>query len=360
MKTCESSRPRKWLKRLLIILLVFIIANPTVLMPAATVIIYESIFNRRYETLDYMEFSVSDFEDLRVERSDFDSQGQLLAGYKYSGAETAEPKGLVVLAHGLGGGGHNAYMPMINEFVSAGYLVFAYDAAGNDNSTGRVGGLPRGIVALDNAISHAKTLPEYSGLPIVLFGHSWGAFSSANVLNLHPDIRAAALISGFNESEDMLGFYSRSYVGGFADLTMPYLSLYERLKFGKEYTSISALSGFEATEAEILIVHSTDDGTVPPDCGYDDYLLEYSSDPRFTFIEYSDQGHVRLMYSAASDLAAEELNREFEVWLSDNGDREIAEVKAEFMAENLDLVLCFEPDPELVSAIVELYGSACK
>ena len=43
---------------------------------------------------------------------------------------TQPPKGVVVIAHGLGGGGQNTYMDLADYFTSNGYLVFAYDVTG--------------------------------------------------------------------------------------------------------------------------------------------------------------------------------------------------------------------------------------
>lgn len=74
-----------------------------------------------------MQFSAEGYENLEMKRSDFRSWGVTLASYKYS-KNNQEVKGVVVIAHGLGGGGHNTYMPFIDYFTSNGYYVFAYDA----------------------------------------------------------------------------------------------------------------------------------------------------------------------------------------------------------------------------------------
>jgi len=211
MSSIQSLKDKKQL--ILVSIISFILWIPLVFIPIVTVIVYESIFSFRYETLPWLEYSVSDFDGLKVERSDFESDGITLAGYKYS-KENTDSKGLVILAHGLGGGGHNTYMPFIYEFTSNGYSVFTYDARGNDESGGRsVGGLPQGVIDLDSAIRHTKEIDEYKGFPIFLFGHSWGAYSSATVLNIHPDIKAAVIIAGFNESEDMMKYQSEKILG---------------------------------------------------------------------------------------------------------------------------------------------------
>ena len=134
-------------KKIIIITLISVLlAIPLIVLPITTVIVYESIFGERYETISWMQFSVEDYEGLQMERSDFQSEDVTLAGYKYSKANQ-EIKGVVIIAHGLGGGGHNTYMPFIDYFTSNGYYVFAYDARGHDNSGGdAVEGLPQGII----------------------------------------------------------------------------------------------------------------------------------------------------------------------------------------------------------------------
>ena len=196
-----NKKRKKLLSRVLIILLVFVVSVPTVQLPAATVIIYESIFHRRYETAPWLGFELSDFPGLSCTELTFPAAGEELTGYFYTAGATAEnAKGIVIVSHGHGGGGQNSYMPFADAFADAGYLVFAYDAPGNDKSPGFVGGLPRGVMALSGAIDYVSSREELAGLPIMLFGHSWGAYSGANVLNLHPEIAAAAFVSGFNES----------------------------------------------------------------------------------------------------------------------------------------------------------------
>ena len=104
--------------------------------------VYKDNFGQRFETYEPTARSVDEFEGLNVEEYTFESdKGQKLAGYKYY--RETEPKGVVVLAHGFGGGGHNSYMNIADYFTTCGYVVFAYDATGNDKSEGEeVGGLP--------------------------------------------------------------------------------------------------------------------------------------------------------------------------------------------------------------------------
>ena len=301
-----AKKPLK--KKKIVIIALIVLAALAVISFAGGVIAYEMIFGVRYQTEPWMAFTASDYDGLLVERSDFDSQGVNLAGYKYS-REGMQPKGVVVIAHGLGSGGHSNFMPFIDIFTSNDYYVFSYDAHGNGESGGKsVEGLPQGLIDLDMAVRHAETIEEYAGLPFMLFGHSWGAYSSANALNMHPEIAAAVIIAGFNETENMLLHYGRQYAGPAAPLLMPVLELYERMKFGAEYTDLTGEEGMADTDARIMVIHSADDETVPFEYGYGIYCDAFSASDRFEFIRYEDRGHGYLFCSEEAGAYRDEIN----------------------------------------------------
>ena len=352
-------RTKRKAKAIIISVLCVILAIPLIVLPVTTIIVYESIFGERYETASWLEFSVEDYEGLQMERSDFQSEDVTLAGYKYS-KDNQEVKGVVIIAHGLGGGGHNTYMPFIDYFTSNGYYVFAYDARGNDNSGGdAVGGLPQGIISLDDALHHAVSIEEYQNLPFALFGHSWGGYSVGNVLYMHPEIKAAVILAGFNESEDLLEYQGQQLAGEGAKILTPYMALYERIKFGKEYTAISAIEGLTKTDAGIMIVHSKDDITVPTKYGYDKFYEAFGNDDRFEFVLYEDKGHDYLFYSEAAWAYREQLNADYKSYVEDNGREYSADTKEEFMNGYLDKKQCFEPDPVLMEQILNMFDTYC-
>ncbi len=346
-------------KCVLIILISILLSIPLIILPIVSVVVYESFFGTRYETASWMQFLVEDYDGLKMERSDFNSNDVTLAGYKYS-KEGQNVKGVVVISHGLGGGGHNTYMPFIDYFTSNGYYVFAYDARGNDNSGGdAVEGIPQGLIDLDNAVNHVATIDEYKTLPVTLFGHSWGGYAVGNLLNIHPEVKAAVIIAGFNEREDLLLYQGRQIAGVGADILLPYLKLYERIKFGKEYTSINALLGMDKTEAGIMVVHSKDDVTVPTNCGYDKFYEAYKNNSRFCFILYEDKGHDYLFYSESAWEYREQLNKDYKSYVEDNDREYNAETKEAFMEQYLDKEKCFEPDLALMEQIIEMFDKYC-
>ena len=330
-----------------------------VLMPAQTILIYNDNFGSRFETEEWMAYSLNDFDGLNVTECTFPSNdGQLLAGYRYS-KDGQQVKGVLVIAHGFGGGGHNTYMDIADYFASNGYLVFAYDATGNDKSEGdSVGGLPQGVIDLDYALRYVKQSEEYQGLPIVLFGHSWGGYCVGNVLNCHKDVRAAVLVAGFDRSADLFEQQGEALAGPVIKMFMPYFSLYEWLKFGK-YATYSVTGGFAASETNAMVLHSKDDETVLPENGYDKFYDEYNGNPRFCFIEYEDRGHDSVYYSLAAQQYKEQLNEDYKSFVEANGGEYSAELKAEFMEKNLDKEKCYEFDTDLMQRILDFYDQSC-
>lgn len=325
--------------------------------PIATVVIYDMVFGERCETAEWAVHNIDSYEGLELETCEFFSnKGVTLAGYKYS-KDTKLPKGVVVMTHGLGGGGHNFYLPVADCFASEGYLVFAFDITGNDNSGGdSVEGMAQGVSDLDCALNYVKSCEEYKGLPIMLFGHSWGAFSSGAVLNLHPDVSAVCMVSGFDKSSDLIYQQGQIIVGPFIDIFMPYVKLYERIKFG-DYASLTACEGFENSGARVMIIHSTDDTTVLAKNGYDIFYENHSSDERFVFLEFEDRGHSYILNSDEQRQYVKEFNKEFyEVF----GIEPDSETKTAYMKENVDFERYSQLDSELMADIIDFFDGALK
>ena len=276
----------------ILILVIFLVAPFTV-----GAILYDGVFGERYETAEFVKLRLEDFDGLKADRHEFTSNGgNKLVGYRYY-VDATEAKGVVVISHGLGGGGHNSYMDVAYYFAQRGYDVFAYDATGNDESEGKgVNGIPQGVADLSSAIDLLQEITELKDLPVMLWGHSWGGHCVSAVLNYHPEVKAVAAVAGFNRSGDLIKAQGRQMVGGFIGFMMPYVNSIERIKCGK-YSSANALDGFSNSACGVLIAHSSDDTTVPIEYGYDKYYKKYADDKRFEFIRYENKGHNNIIYS---------------------------------------------------------------
>lgn len=353
----DEMKTKKKTGKVLLIAVGILAAVLLIVLMGGSILIYESNFGERFETAQWLAYEPEDFEGLQMEQCYFPSNdGQMLAGYRYS-KEDQEVKGLVVLAHGLGGGGHNTYMDVADYFTSNGYLVFAYDCTGNDLSEGdSVGGMPQGVIDLDYALRYVKTVPEYTDLDVVLWGHSWGAYSAGSVLQFHPDVKAVVMVAGMNRSEDLIGYQGQLMAGDAVEMVLPFMMAYEGLKFG-DYASVSVMEGFEASDAAVMILHSRDDDTVPAEYGYDVFYEAYADDERFQFILFEDRGHNYLYNSEASEVYRDQINEDYAAYVESNGGEYNAEIKMEFMEQFLDKGEAFALDAELFSQILDFFDS---
>ena len=294
--------------------------------------IYNDNINQRYESYKPLMFKVEDFDGLKYTKYEFSSdKGQMLSGKLYSAG--SKQTGIIVVAHGFGGGGHNSYMDAINFFAQHGYYVFAYDATGNDESDGEgVGGFPQGVIDLDYAISFIKDSEKIPDLPIGLFGHSWGAYSASSVLTYHPEVKAVIAACGTNSSSDFFELGGKDEAGNFIDVMMPFIKIHEWINFGK-YARNTAMDGFKSSDASILVAHSEDDKNVPIQYGYDLYYEKYKNNPRFTFIRFKDRGH-SYFFDDRDNTYKEEFDHALEKWAQSlDYDSKAEENKERFMKD---------------------------
>lgn len=286
---------KRLLSLLLIILIIIVIVPLSLVIFTSTT--YDLIFNQRFETEAPFNYKIEEFEGLQRSNYEFESNNNdLLKGYLYYNSKNNIKIGTIIIAHGLGGGGHTSYMECIYYFVKNDFLVFTYDGTGNDESNGKnILGLPQQLIDLEYAINFYKNNFDY-GLPIFLFGHSWGGYAVSNVLNYVDNISGIVSVSGFNSSTDMIKCFGDKYVGIISSITIPFVKKHEYSLFG-EYSNSSAIQAFNKTTADILIIHSEDDEVVPIECGYNLYYQYFKDNERFSFIKYNDKGHSTIYYS---------------------------------------------------------------
>lgn len=292
-----------------ITLILFFFVIPLVV----SAIINNILFKKRSEINTDMLLKTTDFPNLLCEDVTFNSnKSDELHGYLYS-SETITPKGVVVYAHGYNAGGSNSTMMFANYFVNNNYYYFTYDITANGLSEGsNQRGLVQGVKDLDKAISCVKKMDKTKDYPIMLLGHSWGGYSVSAVLKFHPDVKAVCSLSGFNSAIDLMASTSRKKVGSFlTNASLPYLKLYERWVFGKDY-KLNAIDGFNSSKCNVLIIHSSDDNVIDMDYGYNKYYELYKDNPRFKFIKYENKGHGFMFLNDSARIMVEKYYEEKE------------------------------------------------
>lgn len=324
---------------------------------------YKDNFDISADSYEPLMLRVEDFDGLECTEYSFASdKGQMLAGYLYSNGD--DQCGIVIMAHGFGGGGHNSYMDAADYFAKNGYYVFAYDATAMDKSEGEgLGGVPQGVIDLDHAISFVESNSDIPDLPIVLFGHSWGAYSVSAVLTYHPEVKAVIECCGFNSSPDMFESGGKEQAGIVIYAMTPFIGLHEFFSYGK-YATNTAMDGFNSTDAAVMIVHSADDNVIGIEYGLDKFYEKYKDDPRFTFMRFEDRGHNSILNDLANTYA-DEVDAGFADWLEtldydykaeENKDRFIKD-KTDYLHEHLDHYRwSHRLDEELFARFLEFYN----
>ena len=348
---------RKKIILIIVGIILFLLILAAIILPKTIAMsVYNDNFGKRFTISEPWAWSIEDFDGLNREKYTFVSnQGQMLTGYKYYRSSDT-PKGMVVIAHGFGGGGHRSYMNIADYFASNGYWVFAYDATGNDESEGEVvGGLPQGIIDLDYALRFVKS--EFDGLPIVLWGHSWGGYSVGSVTKLHPDVKAAVIVSGFNESLDMLETEGRNIVGNIIDYVLPIFEKYEKKTFG-EYASMSILDSLETCEVPVLFVHSEDDEMIPISISFDRYYGKFADTSRFSFVRFEDRGHNYIFCSEERRNYVIEYNKGGDAYKESMGGTLTEEQAVVYIEEHFDKHRGYELDAELMAQMLGLYNNS--
>ncbi len=226
--------------------------------------IYQGIFGHREEKKEGLKyFSNEEFDNIGKTIYSFMSKECKINGFVYEKNDNLNAKGIVVLAHGMGGG-HINYMKEICYFASLGYKVISYDNHGTMLSEGKsLNGFEQAVIDLRSCILDIQSRIEFVGLKVILYGHSWGAYSVSSVSNFE-DVHVDGIISlaAFNSPSVILTKMIKMQINPIFVSLYPFFWLIEFLKFGKicNYTS---LKGYKKCNCPLLLIHGRKDQLVP-------------------------------------------------------------------------------------------------
>ena len=313
---------------------------------AAAFIVPDVVFVRSEPRPEDLEIPYSEFSIPRRETG-FMSGSNELRGYYY-GAESA--RGLIVFVHGFRSGA-DAHLPEIERFVSGGWSVFAFDGTGSRESGGAgTVGLPQMKYDLLHAIEFAES--EFPGLPVVLYGHSQGAYAAAAVLDDRPEISAAVLVAGFDSPIELMLYHARREAGFFADLESPFLALQNYMTFGKDGNE-KASDAISSGETPVLIIRGDSDEVVPEELSIASGEIK---DPNAAYLVLPG-GHSDLWLTRdAVDRRAAAETRLFELH-TEHGDTLPDEVWEEFLS-GVDIAGLWETDEDFFSAVLSFFEGA--
>ena len=146
--------------------------------------------------------------------------GLELASYTW-GADLADPRGVVQIAHGLAE--HSGrYARVAHALNDAGYVVSAVDHRGHGSSIAQVAG-DFGAAGwdglVDDLVAYGAALKErHPGLPLFLIAHSMGSFAAQSALLDHSEQYAGVVLSGSTAVDVLAASLSEAPADGPAGL----------------------------------------------------------------------------------------------------------------------------------------------
>lgn len=220
-------------------------------------------------------------------------RGRSLLGWLLPGGEHAAPG--VVLLHGWGAN-MEMMLPLARPLQAAGLTVLLIDArnhGGSDADT--FSSLPRFAEDLDAAIDWLRTRAEVHPRQIAVIGHSVGAAAALLVASRRNDLAGVISLAAFAHPAGMM----RRWL---AARRIPYLPLgwyvlrYVQHTIGHRFHDIAPLHRIARIPCPVLLVHGSEDSTVPVS---DAYALHASR----------SHDRVRLLILPGEHDAGEELQR---------------------------------------------------
>ncbi|MBQ3938098.1 MAG: alpha/beta fold hydrolase [Clostridia bacterium] len=226
---------------------------------AATELVLLIIFSR-YTPVSTKSFPIERWAadgSIKASAFEFTSGRNTLKGYS---VVPNDPHALIVIAHGMNANS-DEFEPIVRYFAECGYAVLIYDGTAAGRSEGRrVTGLQQPRYDLRAAVQFVNECEQYKDLPIVLLGHSAGAYGAA----MEADRSAAAAVicvSGFDSPLATMRARGSKYVPIYGDLELPFLALHEFVFHGKD-AAASASAAVKASAVPALIIHGADDSSI--------------------------------------------------------------------------------------------------
>lgn len=222
-------------------------------------IAHNQVFSRadydEYNTDIYYTYDELNEQQYPRELISIRSGKNMLTGYLYGLDNT---QGLIIISPGHRDS-NDIKLPEITYFIDAGWMVLCYDYTGCYRSEGNdMVDYTQAPKDLDAVLTHVENDSRFSKMPIMLFGHSLGAYASTAVLQYEHKIKAVVAASGFDDPKEQWEYSVKRSTGIFGVLLEPYAGIYMSFMFG-DMAHFSAIDGINSTNVPILIISGTVD-----------------------------------------------------------------------------------------------------
>lgn len=246
------------------VLIAVLIAVPLVFFITLGLFVNAVMYGRQEQRSDYKYFTPQDFS-LQTSPINVVYRKTRLSAFVYSVKPASECEKVLIFAHGYGAG-TASYMTEIAYFARKGYAVVAADNYGCNYSEGKnCIGLYAGAEAVIAAYIGVKSEESLKNKPVVLVGHSWGAYS---VLCASAKVKAEKVValSAFDApakcTSDVLKGYLTKRAKWLAVLLRSSIYVANFFRFGAKGNT-RASKAVAKSGAPALLIHGEKDAMVP-------------------------------------------------------------------------------------------------
>ncbi|MBQ3668955.1 MAG: alpha/beta fold hydrolase [Clostridia bacterium] len=233
---------------------------------------------------------------------EFPSAGNRLKGWLIS---PKNPRALVVLVHGIKSSS-DELNPIAQYLVSEDYAVVSFDGTACGRSQGtRTVGLQQQRFDLRALLNYIDSWAFYGDLPLILIGHSAGAYGVASELS-RTRAAAAVVVSGFESPLGTMRYWATHYTGPIGNVEYPFLWIREHELKGAD-ADTSATESLTRAGVPVMVVHGSADSVVPEEISIYEYTGGGSA-PNITRVYVDTPGH-----NGHSDILVNESETNFDL-----------------------------------------------
>lgn len=194
---------------------------------------------------------------------------------------------------------------------------------------------------------------------MVLYGHSWGGWAVAAVLDRGYGVAAAVSVAGFATPKEALYDFSTGKAGIFGYIGYPFMWAYHSLKFGG-IANVSAVEAINSSGLPVMVVHGVNDTTLRYDGSAIMAHRREITNPSVVFVTRDtpgQDGHSDLMFGADANAYTAQKLAEWETLEADWPGGVPQDVQERFFA-GVDRVRAAALDLELFGQIEAFYTQA--
>lgn len=213
---------------------------------------YKENLVRRYEKEPGIPYySFENFENFKQESKVFTNSRGVEIHYFFYYYDSYKKDKVILFLPGIGPG-HTAYLREIELLARHGYKVLTLDYTGCGESKGELlGSLNMPTVDAVNLLDLLQLKEQ-----VVVMGHSLGAYTSLNLINIRKDINKAVILSGFTSIKSLVKYYVKLNL--FTNLVMKY-----EKQSAPEYSTVDNVQYLKNTKDKLFVIQSDDDPVVP-------------------------------------------------------------------------------------------------